>query len=116
MFPANMGNAINCPVHSAKDPGLKWLLISLHVMAMTLVDVWFSHHHISSAKGLLHFPVNIHLDWNVLMFLDSFDLPLLCPQVFTVLGQHPCHSMPHFCSTTPGNTHFVFPRTHSPPN
>ena len=80
MFPANMSNGINCPVHSAKDAGLKWLLISLHVMAMTLVDVCFSHHHTSSAKGLIHIPVHIHHDWKVLMFLDSFDLPLLCPQ------------------------------------
>jgi hypothetical protein len=74
-------------VHSAKDPGLKWLLISLHVMAMTLVDVWHSQHHTSSAKGSIHIPVHIHHDWKVLMFLDSFDLPLLCPQALTVLGQ-----------------------------
>jgi hypothetical protein len=25
--------------NTAKDPGLKWLLISLHVMVMPLVDV-----------------------------------------------------------------------------
>lgn len=78
MFPANMcniypsGNGINCPVHSAKDPGLKWLLISLHVMAITLVEVWFSHHHTSSAKRLIHIPVHIHRDWKVPHVLGFF--------------------------------------------
>jgi hypothetical protein len=39
------GTRIKCPVHSAKDPQIKWPPLLRMFLATILVGIWFTQHH-----------------------------------------------------------------------